>query len=153
MPRALLTLAWLLLAGACEPDDRRPGLWLSGEVEHTLPDDWSFTADHPEIHVQVSTPYLLPHAVTIWCAQSNGDLYLGARAPETKNWPGWVDDDPNVRLGIAGRIYAVRLEPVTDPVETARVARAYAEKYDLGGASSGGDGEASQRYWRVVPRA
>lgn len=151
--RGLLAVTCLLLLGGCEPDDRRPGLWLSGEIQESLPDDWSFTNEHPEIHLQVSTPYLLPHSVTIWTAENGGNLYVGARAPETKNWPGWVDDDPAVKLEIDGKIYPVRLEPVTDPQEIEQVDRAYAGKYGLSGGLSGGDEAVSQRYWRVEPRA
>ena len=138
---------------ACEPDDRRPGLWLSGEIQETLPDDWTFTDAHPEIHVQVSTPYLLPHSVTIWCAEADGHLYIGARAPETKNWPGWVDDDRDVRLEIAGSIYPVRLVPVTAAAEIQRVGAAYASKYNLDGGLAGGGEPVSQRYWRVTARS
>lgn len=148
----LLIVAVLGLLAGCEPDGRRPGLWLSGDVQEKFPDDWSFTNQHREIHIEVSTPYLLPHSVTIWCADSEGDLYLGARAPETKNWPGYVDDDPNVRLGIGDKIYPVRLEPLTDPEEIQGVKQAYARKYDLPGGISGGE-NVDQRYWRVVPRS
>ena len=153
--RILVLACTLLLLGACEPSDRRPGLWLSGSEADTLPADWSFSDAHPEIFVEVTTPYLLPHSVTVWCAQVGGTLYLGARAPETKNWPGWVDDDPRVRIEIEGVIYPVTLEPVTDQAETARVAAAYAEKYDLGGAGTASNAEqdVGQRYWRVLPRA
>jgi hypothetical protein len=153
MGRGVLAITCLLLVAACEPDDRRPGLWLSGEVEASLPDDWSFTRDHPEIHIEVSTPYLLPHSVTIWCVDVDGALYVGARAPESKRWPGWVDDDPEVRLEIAGRIYPVRLLPLTSPVEIAPVAQAFAAKYRLPAtASDATEEEVGQRYWRVAPR-
>ncbi|MEQ8483115.1 MAG: hypothetical protein RIB46_02010 [Pseudomonadales bacterium] len=151
LPAALCLVAGCLLMSGCEPSDRRPGLWLSGELQSQLPADWSFTDAHPEIFVEVAAPYGLPHSVTIWCAQVDGTLYLGARAPESKRWPGWVDDDPDVRIEIDDRIYPVRLEPLTAAAEVEQVAAAYAAKYDLPGGLAG-TGGVSQRYWRVVPR-
>lgn len=145
-------LCLLLLLAGCEPSDRRPGLWLGGEVQAALPEDWSFTDAHKEIFVEVAAPYGLPHSVTVWCAQVDGALYLGARAPETKRWPGWVDADPAVRIEIDDRIYPVRLVALEDPEQIAEVAAAYAAKYDLPGGLAG-DGSVSQRYWRVTPRS
>jgi hypothetical protein len=156
--RATLTsavmVAFVLLAAGCNPQDRRPGLWLTGESA-AWPGDWGFAADEKEIALEVSTPYLLPHSVTIWCATQGGTLYIGASAPESKRWPGWVDDDPDVRLGIAGQIYEARLTPlgaVADEAEIARLREVYAAKYQLG-APVGGGAPPSARYWRVGPRA
>ncbi len=153
MIKAAIAIAALVLLAACEPSDRRPGLWLSGPVQQTLPADWSFTNEHPEIFLEVSTPYLLPHSVTIWCAELDGNLYLGARAPETKRWPGWVDDDPDVRIKVAGDVYPVTLEPLTESASITAAAAAYAAKYDLSGGLAGGDPAVGQRYWVVRPRA
>lgn len=153
MRHAVLIILCLTLLAACEPSDRRPGLWLSGEVEESFPADWSFSDEHDEIFLEVATPYLLPHSVTIWCAEVDGTLYLGARDPENKNWPGWVDDDPDVRLKIGERLFPVHLEPLTDPDEIAAVSAAYAEKYDLAGGLSNGEEDVGQRYWRVTPPA
>ncbi len=144
-------LVVLLLAG-CNPADRRPGLWLTGEAAD-VPADWSFTEAEKEIAIQVSTPYLVPHSVTIWCASLDGELYVGARAPETKNWPGWVDDDPNVRLGIAGKVYEVKLEPIDDDAALlARLLPVYVTKYDLPTGPPPADAPRS-RYWHVVARS
>jgi len=132
MPRSAAPLVALLLLavpGCLDPQDRRPGLRLSGPVAEELPDDWSFTDEHGEIHLEVSTPYLLPHSVTIVCTQVAGRLYVGARDPEEKRWPGYVADDPEVRLEIGERIYEVRLEPVEDPTVLEAVYRSYARKY------------------------
>ncbi len=150
--RALL-LALLCAASltACfGPSERRPGMWLSGEVA-SLPDDWSFTDADKEIAIQVSTPYLLPHSVTIWCAALDGALYVGARDPETKHWPGWVDREPNVRLGIAGKVYEVRLAPLDDAPTLERLKVAYGVKYALP-APAAGTPTPALRYWRVEAR-
>jgi hypothetical protein len=146
--RLALLLALSSVLGACTPDDRRPGLRLDGEIQQQFPLDWSFTNAHPEIYIEVATPYRLRHAVTIWCAEVDGRLYVGARDWESKRWPGWADDDPRVRLQVAGQIYHGRLEPVTDPEVQDVVARAYADKYALSGEA----GAVSQRYWQVTPR-
>lgn len=148
---ALPLVAVALAATGClDPSDRRPGFALSGEPAESLPADWSFTDAHGEIAVQVATPYLVPHSVTIWCASVDGELYLGARDPETKHWPGWVDDDPEVRLGIEGTLYDVRLEPVSDEARLAGVRAAYAVKYAL---PPPGPDAPPIRYWVVRPRA
>jgi hypothetical protein len=151
------TRLWLVFAtgialiGCFGPEDRRPGLRLRGEVVATPPSDWAFTDEHREIAVEVQTPYLLPHSVTIWCAQMDGELYLGARSPETKHWPGWVDRDPDVRLGIGPRVYEVRLAPLEDGNRIARLRQAYAAKYDLPRTPEGESPPV--RYWRVGPRS
>jgi hypothetical protein len=155
MPRSRIPLAALLCAvslTACfGPSERRPGLWLSGEAA-AFPRDWSFTDADKEIAIQVETPYLLPHSVTIWCASLDGALYVGARDPETKHWPGWVDRDPNVRLGIAGKIYDVRLAPLEDTTTLERLRAAYGVKYALPAPAPDAP-PPSLRYWRVEPRA
>lgn len=145
--------AWLALAaaGCFGPDDRRPGLALTGEVAESVPEDWSFTDAHPEIAIEVSPPYLIPHSVTIWCAQVDGDLYVAARNPEDKRWPGWVEDEPRVRLGIGDTVYEVRLHRLDDPERIARVREAYAAKYDLPPAPP--EERPPMRYWRVRPRS
>ena len=93
----VLGISWV----ACfDPEDQRPGLWLSGEASD-FPRDWSFSNAHREIALEVETPYFIAHSVTIWCVALNDALYIGARNPDEKNWPGWVESDPGVRLQIA----------------------------------------------------
>lgn len=140
----------LALGGCVDPSERRPGFALRGEVVEEFPDDWSFSDASRQIAIQVNTPYWLPHSVTIWCASLDGTLYVGAREPETKNWPGWVDRDPEVRLRIDSDLYDVRLEPLSDASRVAAVQRAYAAKYEL---PTTPDAEAPPiRFWRVGAR-
>lgn len=143
---AVIAAGMLVMLG-CEPQDRTPGLWLRGEAAE-FPADWRFVDDQMEIAIQVSTPYLLPHSVTIWCVEVDGRLYVAAGRADTKNWPGWVDADPNVRLKIEGRLYDVSLVALSERGEIQSVQAAYAAKYDLGGGSGAGEGT---RYWRVEP--
>ena len=145
-------LVALALAGAAcfDPSGRRPGTRLSGEPA-ALPADWSFTDSEPEIAVEVSGFLGLPHSVTIWCASLDGALFIGARDPGSKRWPAWADADPNVRLGIDGRIYEVRLTPENDAGVLERLRPAYAAKYELP-APAPGEEPPPVRYWRVGPR-
>jgi len=138
------------LLGCFGPDERRPGMRLPGDVVATAPADWTFADDHREIAIEVQTPYRLPHSVTIWCAAVDGTLYVGARNPDTKRWPGWVDRNPDVRLGIGSEVFEVRLVPLDDPVRIDRVRRAYAAKYELPDAPA--EAGPPIRYWQVEAR-
>ncbi len=144
----VLALA-LLLAGGCEPADQRPGAWLSGPPAAAFPEDWTFSNAHREIFVEVATPYFLPHSVTIWCAEVDGKLFIAARDPDSKRWPGWVDETPEVTLKIGDALYPARLERLDDPTRIARVGEAYRAKYELPGALTAD----SSRFWSVLPRS
>jgi len=141
------TIALAAIVAGCSPDERRSGITLSG-TDAAWPADWRFTDATKEIQIQMHTPYLIPHSITIWCAEVDGELYVGASEPKTKRWPGWVDRDPNVRLSIDDKIYAARLVPLDDADTTARVRAAYATKYQLNAATGAALGEV--RYWHVV---
>jgi hypothetical protein len=124
-----LLLACLLASGCVDPKDRRPGLRLSGDVVSEPVEDWSFTDAQPEIFVEVSTPYLLPHSVTIVCTTIDGQLYLWALNPSEKRWVAYVERDPDVRLEIGDAIYEQRLETVDDPELREAIYRSFAAKY------------------------
>jgi hypothetical protein len=132
----MVLLLTTLRATGFEPKDcanastwscRAPGLWLKGELVTTPVTDWSFTNDIQAIKIQTQTPFLLPHSVSIWCAVSNGNLYVTSYRGRM-----WVEDiirDPQVRLKIGGRIYERNLALVTDPDEKAAVLQAKGKKY------------------------
>lgn len=126
---AILLLVLLPASGCIDPKDRRPGLRLSGEVVSEPVEDWSFTDAHREIFIEVRTPYLLPHSVTIACASLDGNLYLWALNPSQKRWVAYVERDPDVRLRIGNAIYEKRLETVEDPARREAIYRAFAAKY------------------------
>jgi len=84
-------------------------------------------------------------------AFDGGVLYVGARNPESKRWPGWVDADPDVRLKIGERLYEVSLIPFDEPERLGRLRRAYVAKYELP-ETPPGEGPPI-RYWQVAPRA
>ena len=118
----------LILAGALlslrllgyEPSDRRPGLWLAGDLVTEAVTDWSFTEDHQEIFVQTRTPFLIPHSVTTYCTVYDGDLYLfsayydGGMFPDGRAWNRNVMRDPRVRLKIGDRLFDQTVSHVTD---------------------------------------
>jgi hypothetical protein len=153
LARRGIAIALLLGCGACiEPSDRRPGMRLSGPVAGAPVTDWSFSHQHREIFIETRTPYLIPHSVTIICADADGKLFVGARNPAEKTWVHWVERDPDVRLKIGDTIYEGRLSRISDPTEIEAVRAAYAAK--LGGpmetAREGAPAEVW--YWRVDPR-
>ena len=145
-----IVLLFSLLLTACEPSDSRPGLWLSGEVE-AFPSDWTFADDFKLIAVQVATPYGLPHSVTIWCVQVDGSLYIGARAPQSKRWPGWVENDPDIKLKFGDRLFEGRLQRLNDADEISPVTDAYVVKYELTTDATSEERPANW-YWQVVAR-
>mgnify|MGYP003395778724 CR=1 FL=1 len=113
------------------PKDRRPGSWLPGHVVAIPVSDWSFTDAFPEIHLQTRTTYLIPHSVTIQCAQINGQLYIASfdMGGPRRRWNQNVLRDPRVRLGIGDDLYDQRAIPLSDPAEITAVLEAYARKY------------------------
>jgi hypothetical protein len=148
--RLAVGAALSVLLGCMPPSDQRPGLWLSGD-EAAFPPDWSFSDAHREIALEVSTPYGLRHSVTIWCASLDGRLYVAARDPDEKRWPGWVEDRPDVRIGVDGRIYEGRLVRLDEPDWIARVRSRYAVKYQRPDPPP--KDAPPMRYWRVEPRS
>ena len=143
-----IALAFTLLLAGCEPQDRRPGLWLRGDVE-PFPPDVAFSDAQLEIAIEIGTPYGLPHSVTIWCARVDDRLYVAAANPDEKRWPDWADARPDVRLKIDDRLFEARLERLDDAAEIAEVQGAYAAKYNLDPSRGGPQ---LSRYWRVLPR-
>jgi hypothetical protein len=118
-----------------DPHERRPGLWLQGEVVTTPVTSWAFTDKYPTIYIQTRSGYLLPHSVTITCVNHNGQLYLtsvfrhGSPFPEGKRWTSNVMRDPRVRLKIGDQVFDETVSLVTDPAERAAVLESKAKKY------------------------
>jgi hypothetical protein len=127
-------LAVALLAG-CAPRDRRPGLWLSGELVREPVADWSFTDPVQEIFVETRTWYGIPHSVTTVCAEQGGALYVPSlyfddgEFPDARFWNRNAVRDPRVRLQIGERLYERRAAVVEDPAERAAALAAFARKY------------------------
>ncbi len=126
-------LAILALTG-CQPKDRRPGLWLSGDVETAPVSDWSFVDTHREIFVETRTWYGIPHSVTTVVVAHNGTLYVpsvyleGGEYPDARFWNRNVARDPRVRLKIGDRLFERRAVLVEDAAEWNGVLAAFAQK-------------------------
>jgi hypothetical protein len=151
MKKYILVLALISpLLNGCEPSDTRPGFGLSGEAE-AFPSDWKFADDFKQIALQVATPYGIPHSITIWCVQLDGSLYIAARAPDSKRWPGWVEDNPAVMLKFGDRLFEGRLQKLNDAGEIKSVSDAYATKYQLKSGLAAGEGPGSW-FWQVLAR-
>jgi F420H(2)-dependent quinone reductase len=130
-----IAFATLLLAAACNPDERRPGLWLKGEAASAPVSDWSFTNGVDLVYVETKTWYGIAHSVTTTLVTSDGTLYVpslyqdGGEFPNERYWNKNVARDPDVRVWIGGKIYERRAALVTDAAERARVLDAFAAKY------------------------
>jgi hypothetical protein len=81
----------------------------------------------------------------------DSQLYVGAWEADTKRWVANVARDPNVRLKISNKIYAQKLEPITDAATIARLNKGYTRKYEYA-AEEDADEDASTAHWRVVER-
>lgn len=125
------------LAGALEPSDRRPGLWLRGEVAREPVSDWSFSDADELVELETRTPWLVPHSVTVVCASLGGALYVPSvyspgegGFPAGRAWNRNVVREPDVRIRIAGKIYERSARLVSDEAERAAAFAAFAAKYD-----------------------
>lgn len=132
----LMLLAVVFTQTACEPADRRPGMWLSGEAAQEIPDDWSFIAEHEEVFVETHPWYGIPFSVTTVIGTRDGRLYVPsiyseeAAFPGTKYWNSVIAANPEVRLKIGERIFEMTATPVQDLAEFRQGAASLADKYD-----------------------
>ena len=130
----ILAIVALRVVGL-DPKERRPGLWLSGNVVTTPVTDWSFTDKYPTIFVETRTWYGIPHSVTTSCVSHDGRLYLtsvyraGGQFPRDKFWNRNIVSDPHVRLKIGDQLYDRTLSLVTNPALRQAVLESKAKKY------------------------
>ena len=118
-----------------DPKERRPGLWLTGELVTKPVTDWAFTDKYPNIFVQTRSWYGLPHSVTTTATAHDGQLYLtsvyrpGTEFPRDRLWNKNILRDPHVRLKIGDQVFDRTLALVTDPAEKDAVLATKAKKY------------------------
>ena len=117
-------LAWALVGGAmaCNgPIGLAAGGRLEG-AETPAPASWSGLEDTgtAQLETRPADPYSVNLAYTI----VDGVLYLNAGDTET-NWVQHMEADPQVRLRIDDRLYALRAERVTDAAEVDAFAEAW----------------------------
>ena len=126
-----------------DPKQRRPGLWLTGNVVTSPVTDWAFTDKYPTIMIQTNTPYMIPHSVTINCVSYMGHMYLhstfpaGMPSPSGKSWTSALARDPRVRIKVADQLYDRTATPVTDQAELAHLNEAAAKKFPQTPAAKG----------------
>lgn len=130
----LLAIAVLLATVGLEPQDRRPGTRLDGELA-AAPSTWEFTDDTQEVHLETYPWYGIPFSVTTVLATDGSNLYLPSIYnapgvfPGTKFWNKVVVDNPQVRLRVEGKLYELEIQNITDPTEFDRAFMALAGKY------------------------
>lgn len=131
---AVLLLVVLRVVGV-DPQDGRPGLWLSGESATADTQGWAFASNVEEIFVQTHTPYLIPHSVTTWSAVHEGQLYLGSTYsgggvfPDARAWNRNVIRDPRVRIKIGEQVFDQRLRYIDNPELKASAMESFLGKY------------------------
>jgi hypothetical protein len=125
----LIVLLVIFRITGLNPNERRPGLWLTGDLVTTPVTDWSFTDRDFTLQIQTHGAYLLPHSVTTYCATLNHILYVGSSNPPVREWNKDVARDPHVRLRIDNKLYDVKLVPVTDATEFDAVMQNRQKKY------------------------
>jgi len=119
---------------------------LSGD-EQTQPADWSFVNDVE--NCQLETNPAEPHSINCWCYGSAGNVYvpssmiLGPTEPTEREWVQNVQADPDVRLRVGGKVYALRAARVEDSAEYGEVLAALEKKYE----ADPGEREEEREIW------
>ena len=121
----------LLFTIACGPIGPVPGGRLSGEVEQTVPADWSFTDAHDTVQLETGGSND-PYSVNVWATSVEGELFIAAGTGGDTKWAQNIKADPKVRLRVDDRIYelrAIRIE-LTPEIQD-RFLSAIEKKYDF----------------------
>ena len=136
--KVIVVVILATLLAACEPADRRPGTWISGEVVEDKVKDWTFSDEHMEVFIQTHPWYGIPHSVTTVLATTDGALYVPSiyyQAEETypngKYWNKIVDVNPYVFVQIGDKKYPRLARRVTDDAEFDVGFKALAQKYEF----------------------
>ena len=116
----LIALILVLGAGAyvatqC-PCERTPGMWLSGDLQTALVDDWSFANDRSVAPLcQSEVRSWRPHSINLNCmADDEGRLFLSCAQCDGKTWSTMVLNNPEARIRIGERLFPVKVRRVTD---------------------------------------
>ena len=132
----ILALVVLSITGL-DPNQRRPGLWLKGNVQ-SFPADWTFADKYRTIMIETHPWYLIPHSVNISFMTSQGNLYLHVdygppiyapgSFPSGKSWTAAVARNPNVRLKLGDQVFDGKAFLITDKAESDAVFEVYRKK-------------------------
>jgi len=123
--RSAFFLAALAVLGCNGPFGLLPGGSLAGTPTET-PRDWSFAGEAGTIQLETrhATEPDEPYSVNLAYTVMNGLLYINAGGTETQ-WAKNIALDPNVRLRLAGQLYDLEADRVTDPSEVVAFAEAW----------------------------
>jgi hypothetical protein len=132
---ACVILAFVILSiTGLDPQQRRPGLWLKGQVART-PADWSFADKYQTVMLETHPWYSIPHAVTIFFVTNQGNLYLhadydpGGKFPGGKSWTANIGRNPNVRIKFGNQVFDGKVVLVTDQTEFDTLFEVFRKKY------------------------
>ena len=117
----LVPFALLLVVGCNGPLAVFPGGELDGETR-PVPANWSVAGEYGT--AQLETRPADPYSVNVAFTVLDGELYVNAGDTETE-WVKNIGADPNVRLRLAGVLYELRAERVTDPDRIATFGKAW----------------------------
>jgi len=113
----------LPLTACSGPTGLLPGDSLEGAGEASAPpSDWAFAGEAGLLQLETnpSDPYSVNLAYTVM-----GDrIYINAGGTETQ-WAKNIAADPKIRLLLAGLLYELRAERVTDPMQIEAFAKAW----------------------------
>ena len=152
------TLAVMAFLAGCEPKDRRPGTWLSGDVHTGAVEDWSFVNEQREVFIETRPWYGVPFSVTTVIAEAQGNVYVPsiydqpADFPGSKYWNSIIADNPDVRVKVGDRLYEMSARPAADSDESAAGLAALAAKYDFWGSVQAGESDTAFVIIRLHPR-
>lgn len=153
----ILLLGFALLSG-CEPKDRRPGTWLSGDEVTQAVTDWSFVNDAQEVFIETHPWYGIPFSVTTVIASADGKVYVPsiydapAEFPGSKYWNSVIAANPEVRVKIADQLYPMTALPAENDAEFAAGLAALADKYDFWRQVQNGETDTAFAIIRLHPR-
>jgi len=135
---ALVMVALIVLSiTGLDPDQRRAGLWLKGEVR-PFPSDWSFAGESGTIMVETHPWYLIPHSVTVSFMTYEGNLYLHVdygppmyapgTFPSGKSWTAAVGRNPKVRIKVGNQVFDGKAFLIADKAESDAIFEVYRQK-------------------------
>ena len=124
-----------------------PGGAFEGPTDPEKTPDWSHVEKVIELEIRPSKPWSL----SIWAVVVDGELYSPSAFGSHRRWPAVAVEDPRVRVRTNGRIYALMLERVTDPVLKRRVGEAVAARYGFDAKEAARDD--TTWYFHYAPRS
>lgn len=138
MYKSIMTFLFVLTLSACEPADRTPGMWLSGDLATEDISDWTFSNEQMEVFLETHPWYGIPFSVTVVTATTTtgNKLFVPsiysepAEFPDGKYWNGVIDKNPEVLIKIGGKLYPRSAHLVVDEAEFEEAFQAFADKYD-----------------------